>query len=43
MQANARHWAVLKLAGLMLGTAIGRHRAGQQDPLLRAPAPCSGP
>ncbi|KQP37628.1 chromosome segregation protein SMC [Methylobacterium sp. Leaf104] len=34
LQANARHWAVLKLAGLMLGTAIGRHRAGQQDPLL---------
>ena len=34
LQANARHWAVLKLASLMLGTAIGRHRAGQQDPLL---------
>ena len=34
LQAQARHWAVLKLAGLMLGTAIGRHRAGQQDPLL---------
>ena len=34
LQANARQWAVLKLAHLMLGTAIGRHRAGQQDPLL---------
>ncbi|MCJ2035797.1 YhaN family protein [Methylobacterium sp. J-068] len=34
LQTNARHWAVLKLASLMLGTAIGRHRAGQQDPLL---------
>ncbi|WP_264048009.1 YhaN family protein [Methylobacterium flocculans] len=34
LQAQGRHWAVLKLAGLMLGTAIGRHRAGQQDPLL---------
>lgn len=34
LQAHARQWAVLKLAHLMLGTAIGRHRAGQQDPLL---------
>ncbi|KQP61663.1 YhaN family protein [Methylobacterium sp. Leaf108] len=34
LQVHARQWAVLKLAHLMLGTAIGRHRAGQQDPLL---------
>ena len=34
LQAEGRRWAVLKLAGLMLGTAIARHRAGQQDPLL---------
>ena len=32
--AQARQWAVLRFAGLMLSTAIGRHRAGQQDPLL---------
>ncbi|WP_132253075.1 ATP-binding protein [Methylobacterium segetis] len=34
LQASARQWAVLKLASLLLGSAIGRHRAGQQDPLL---------
>ena len=34
LQAEARQWAVLKFANLMLGTAIARHRAGQQDPLL---------
>ncbi|WP_236960795.1 ATP-binding protein [Methylobacterium durans] len=43
LQATARHWAVLKLASLLLGSAIGRHRAGQQDPLLtRAGALFSG-
>ena len=34
MAAAARDWAVLRIAGLMLGSAIGRHRAGQQDPLV---------
>ncbi|MFB0490459.1 uncharacterized protein YhaN [Methylobacterium sp. OAE515] len=34
LQAAARSWAVLRLAGLMLGQAVARHRAGQQDPLL---------
>ncbi|KAB1072767.1 ATP-binding protein [Methylobacterium planeticum] len=34
IQSTARQWAVLKLASLLLGTAIGRHRSGQQDPLL---------
>lgn len=34
LQANARQWAVLRLAALMLGTAVTRHRAAQQDPLL---------
>ena len=32
--AEARQWAVLRIAGLMLSSAIARHRAGQQDPLL---------
>ncbi|MBX9932753.1 MAG: AAA family ATPase [Methylobacterium sp.] len=34
LQAAARAWSVLRLAQLMLGSAIARHRAGQQDPLL---------
>ncbi|MCJ2075708.1 AAA family ATPase [Methylobacterium sp. E-016] len=34
LHASARQWAVLKLASLMLGTAIARQRTGQQDPLL---------
>jgi uncharacterized protein YhaN len=34
LQAAARSWAVLRLAGLMLGQAVARHRAGQQDPLV---------
>ncbi|WP_375455037.1 AAA family ATPase [uncultured Methylobacterium sp.] len=34
LRGSARQWAVLKLASLLLGTAIGRQRAGQQDPLL---------
>ena len=34
LQGEARRWAVLKLAGMLLGTAIARQRAGQQDPLL---------
>jgi len=34
LQAESRRWAVLKLAGLLLGSAIARQRAGQQDPLL---------
>ena len=34
LQGAARQWAVLKLASLLIGTAIGRQRAGQQDPLL---------
>ena len=34
LQGTARQWAVLRLASLLLGTAIGRQRAGQQDPLL---------
>ncbi|WP_375463133.1 AAA family ATPase [uncultured Methylobacterium sp.] len=34
LRAAARQYAVLKLASLLLGTAIGRQRAGQQDPLL---------
>ncbi|MER2268694.1 AAA family ATPase [Methylobacterium oxalidis] len=43
LRATARQWAVLKLASLLLGSAIGRHRAGQQDPLLaRAGALFSG-
>lgn len=43
IQAAAREWAVLKVASLMLGSAIGRHRAGQQDPLVaRAGALFSG-
>ncbi|WP_457105734.1 AAA family ATPase [Methylobacterium sp. P5_C11] len=34
LQTAARSWAVLRLAGLMLGQAVARHRAGQQDPLV---------
>jgi len=34
LQGAARSWAVLRLAGLMLGQAVARHRAGQQDPLV---------
>lgn len=34
IQAAAREWAVVRLASLMLGGAIGRHRAGRQDPLV---------
>jgi uncharacterized protein YhaN len=34
LQAASRSWAVLRLAGLMLGQAVARHRAGQQDPLV---------
>ncbi|MGU3538562.1 AAA family ATPase [Methylobacterium sp. A54F] len=34
LQGTARQWAVLRLAGLLLGSAVARHRAGQQDPLL---------
>ncbi|MCJ2065198.1 AAA family ATPase [Methylobacterium sp. J-088] len=34
LQAAARSWAVLRLAGLMLGQAVARHRSGQQDPLV---------
>jgi uncharacterized protein YhaN len=34
LQGLARSWAVLRLAGLMLGQAVARHRAGQQDPLV---------
>ena len=34
LQATARSWAVLRFAGLMLGHAMARHRAGQQDPLV---------
>jgi uncharacterized protein YhaN len=34
LQAAARSWAVLRLAGMMLGQAVARHRAGQQDPLV---------
>lgn len=34
LQATARSWAVLRFAGLMLGQAMARHRAGQQDPLV---------
>jgi uncharacterized protein YhaN len=34
MQDSARSWAVLRLAGMMLGAAVSRHRAGQQDPLV---------
>lgn len=34
MQDSARSWAVLRLAGLMLGAAVARHRAGQQDPMI---------
>ena len=34
MQDSARSWAVLRLAGMMLGAAVSRHRAGQQDPLI---------
>ncbi|MCJ2073873.1 AAA family ATPase [Methylobacterium sp. J-030] len=34
LQGAARSWAVLRLAGLMLGQAAARHRAGQQDPLV---------
>ncbi|KAA0124440.1 chromosome segregation protein SMC [Methylobacterium sp. P1-11] len=34
LQEAARSWAVLRLAGLMLGQAVARHRAGQQDPLV---------
>ncbi|WP_431310613.1 ATP-binding protein, partial [Methylobacterium gregans] len=43
LAGEARRWAVLRLAGLLIGTAIGRQRAGQQDPLLtRAGALFSG-
>lgn len=34
MQEAARSWAVLRLAGLMLGAAVAKHRAGQQDPMI---------
>ena len=34
LQSTARSWAVLRFAGLMLGQAMARHRAGQQDPLV---------
>ena len=34
LQSTARSWAVLRFAGLMLGQAVTRHRAGQQDPLV---------
>ncbi|MDP4023173.1 AAA family ATPase [Methylobacterium sp. NEAU 140] len=34
LASAARSWAVLRLAGLMLGHAVARHRAGQQDPLV---------
>lgn len=34
MQEAARSWAVLRLAGLMLGAAVAKHRAGQQDPMV---------
>jgi uncharacterized protein YhaN len=30
----AHDWAVLKLGALMVGAAVERHRAGQEDPLL---------
>jgi uncharacterized protein YhaN len=34
LASAAREWAVLRLAGLLLGEAMERHRAGQQDPLM---------
>ena len=34
LHAAARSWAVLRIAGLMLGQAVARQRAGQQDPLV---------
>ena len=34
LAAAARDWAVLKLGALMIGTAVERHRALQEDPLL---------
>lgn len=34
MQEAARSWAVLRLAGMMLGAAVAKHRAGQQDPMI---------
>jgi len=34
MQDSARSWAVLRLAGMMLGAAVAKHRAGQQDPMI---------
>ena len=33
--AAARDYSVLRIASLMLGTALERHRAGRQDPLMQ--------
>ena len=35
LEEAAREWAVLKTAGILLDAALQRHRAGQQDPLMR--------
>ncbi|WP_375461881.1 AAA family ATPase [uncultured Enterovirga sp.] len=35
IRETARRYVVLKLGALLLGNAVERHRAGQQDPLLR--------
>jgi uncharacterized protein YhaN len=34
MAEEARRWAVLKLASLLVGAGLERHRADRQDPLL---------
>ncbi|MGQ7794307.1 AAA family ATPase [Faunimonas sp. B44] len=38
LAAAAREWAVLKIASLLVGAAVERHRAGQQDPLMQRAA-----
>lgn len=35
IRSAARRYVVLKLGAMLLGAAVERHRAGQQDPLLR--------
>ncbi|HEY0293386.1 MAG TPA: AAA family ATPase [Hansschlegelia sp.] len=34
LAATAREWAVLKIGALLLGEAVSRHHAAQQDPLI---------
>ena len=38
LEEAAHEWAVLKTAGVLLDAALQRHRAGQQDPLMRRAA-----